>query len=122
MPRVFLVQNPSRRDQDTGEWIPKYDLSAASAFGEIVELLPPGPDWRDSDQIAERMSQNLIGPDGYQPSDYILALGDPIAVAIAMMLALKNAGGFVAALKHERREKLYFPIEIQINLSPANAA
>ncbi len=121
MPRVFLVQTPSRRDQDTGEWIPKYDLSAASAFGEIVELLPPGPDWRDSDQIAERMSQNLTGPDGYQPSDYILALGDPIAVAIAMMLALKNAGGFVAALKHERREKCYFPIEIHMSLSPSAA-
>jgi hypothetical protein len=122
MPRVFLVQNPSRRDQDTGDWIPKYDLSAASAFGEIVELLPPGPDWRDSDQIAERMSQNLTGPDGYQPADYILALGDPIAISIAMMLALKNAGGFVVALKHERREKCYFPIEIQMALGPPAAA
>ena len=121
MPRVFLVQNPCRRDQDTGEWIPKYDLSAARAFGEIVELLPPGPDWRDSEQIAERMSQNLIGPDGYQPADYILALGDPIAISIAMMLALKNAGGFVAALKHERRERCYFPIEIHMNLSASAA-
>lgn len=116
MPRVFLVQNPSRRD-DSGEWIPKYDLRAAEAFGEIVELLPPGPDWRDADQIAECMERHLIGPYGYQPSDYILALGDPIAISIAMMLALKNAGGFVAALKHERREKCYFPIEIRIPLT-----
>ena len=92
-------------------------MAAAEAFGEIVELLPPGPDWRDADQIAERMSAHLIGPDGYQPMDYILALGDPIAISIAMMLALKNAGGFVAALKHERRAGCYFPIEIRISLS-----
>jgi hypothetical protein len=116
MPRVFLVQNPSRRDPDSGEWVPKYDLSAAERFGDIIEMIPPGPDSRETDDLVARLGRFMTGPDGYRPDDYILALGDPIAIAIAVLLGVKNGGGSAVALKHERRHRCYLPVKIEIDL------
>ncbi len=39
--RVFVVQEPCRRDRATGEWAPKFDLSPAERFGQMVVILPP---------------------------------------------------------------------------------
>jgi hypothetical protein len=64
----------------------------------------------------------MIGPDGYRPDDYILALGDPIAISIAVLLGVKNGGGCAIALKHERRHRCYLPVKIEIDLTPRAGA
>jgi hypothetical protein len=80
-------------------------------------MLPPGPDSRETDDLVARLGHFMIGPDGYMPDDYILALGDPIAISIAILLGVKNAGGSATALKHERRHRCYLPVKIEIDLS-----
>ena len=39
--RVFVVQNQHRWNRDAGRFEPKFDLTPAQQFGELVYLLSP---------------------------------------------------------------------------------
>lgn len=109
MPRVFVVQVPSRRE--AGEWVPKYDLSAAEAFGELVPILPPGNVPIDPAASMPRLREALRTFDFR--SDHLLLLGDPVAIARATAALccrrafLEEAAGAslppISVLKWDRR-------------------
>jgi hypothetical protein len=44
--------------------------------------------------------------------DHILAVGDPIAIAVAVMVASRISGGDVTVLKFDRQENAYQPYRI----------
>lgn len=115
MSKVFLVQNPSFRDQATGEWSPKYDVSAAKAFGEVVELLPPGNLPADLRPALRTMRSKLNGSDPFKTfDDYLLALGDPVAIALAVAVLMETRNRF-SILKWDRRGKCYRSYAIDLN-------
>ncbi|MNV86368.1 hypothetical protein D3C71_1803970 [compost metagenome] len=104
MPRVFVVQVPSRRED--GEWVAKYDLSPAEAFGEIVPILPPGNVPIDPTPTRRRLVDALRAFDRH--SDYLLLLGDPVAIAQAVSV-LSAEPGRISVLKWDRRTATYSP-------------
>ena len=108
-PRVYVVQRPASKDRRTGEWIEKFDLSAAKRFGALVDILPTGqiPHW---DELSARMHHRLSE---YQDVDYILALGDPVAIAAAAMIASHYNDGKVHLLKWDRQYRSYIPYSVQ---------
>ncbi len=108
-PRVYVVQRPARRDRRTGEWVDKYDLSAAEEHGHLVYLLPPGNVPRDLTEIIARLRHRLSD---CRPGDHLLAAGDPVAIAAAVLVAGHFSGGCVSLLKWDRLEQRYFPYRI----------
>ena len=109
--RVFLVQRPSYYDKKAKGWVNKYDFSAAREFGDFVILLRPG------NIFGERFEQSVValkeGLKDYDPDkDHILATGDPVGIAAAVMIAGQK--GAVSLLRYDRRANQYMAHSIRI--------
>lgn len=110
--KVFVVQRPAYYDRDRRGWVNKYDLTPAEAHGELVFLLPPGNIYRDKLEGAiQRLRHEL---EGYGPGDHLLAVGDPVAIAAAVMVAGERTGGRVSLLKFDRVGGRYDAYEIDV--------
>lgn len=108
--RVFVVQQPATYDRDARTFIPKYDLQPASRHGKLVFLLKPGNVFRDRlDEARKTLSEKLAN---FSKSDYLLAVGDPVAIAAAVLIAGERTGGVVNLLKWDRMRRSYESFEI----------
>lgn len=113
---VFVVQRPAYYDRTRRGWVNKYDLTPASEHGELRFLLRPGNIFRD--RLADAIEQLEAGLIQFKPGDHILAVGDPVAIAAAVMIASRNSGGRVSVLKFDRQENGYH--SYQVDLSGTN--
>lgn len=112
MGRVFIVQRPSFYDRNKRGWVNKYDFSAARAHGEFVVLLAPGNVF--GERFPEALAALRQGLADYDPDrDHILAAGDPVAIAVAVLLAGRN--GAVSLLRYDRRDDAYVPYRVDLN-------
>lgn len=103
---VYLIQRPAFYDRKRRGWVNKYDFSAAREFGEFVVLLSPGNIFGDRfDDSIDRLRKGLANYDPEQ--DHILAAGDPVAIAAAVLLAGQK--GAVSLLRYDRRDDKYIP-------------
>lgn len=84
--RVFVIQQPAKHEPGKG-FVPKYDLTPAEQFGQLVFLLPPGGLFREN--MGRAVVKLREGLSDFTRHDYILALGDPFGIATAVMLAAK---------------------------------
>jgi len=112
--RVFVVQRPTYRDRKTGDWITKYDLTPAKEFGELVDVLPVGQTFWDAETMVAQADRilNATTHEFDPKEDYILAIGDPIAIAVVAMIA--GTYGDVRILKWDRKAQSYQPFTIRI--------
>ncbi len=110
MPKVFIPQTPSRRVK--GEWVMKYDLSAAEEFGELVHLTRPGMLTQTSVERITQTFRNKLRDFG--PDDSILAVGDPVAIGIAVTYASQShrIDGPVKMLRYDRAAGRYAQLTI----------
>lgn len=115
-PRVFVVQRPAYYDRDRRGWVNKYDISPARKFGELVFLLKPGNLYRD--QLASAMDALRAELADFGPDDHILAIGDPIAIAAAVLIAAGRTGGRVSMLKYDRMSGAYDPYTVDAIQAP----
>ncbi len=113
IPRVFIVQQPTQLDV-AKRFVPKFDISPARKFGKLVLVLGPGNIFED--QLARSVIHMRQVLSDYSVRDYLLALGDPVAIAAAAMVASEETGGFVNVLKWSRVKREYrcFPISIRV--------
>lgn len=114
--RVFMPQRPVYRNRDGSaglddvpQWIDKYDLSPAERFGRLVSILPVGKGTADVGRMMRHMEDALADFSG---DDYMLAVGDPFAIAMAVMVASRFNGGRVTLLKWNRDEGTYHAHEV----------
>ena len=115
MSRVFVVQEPARRE--AGRWLPKFDLSPAEAFGELVLMLPHGNVPMDPGPTRAILRKALR--DFAFGSDHLLLLGDPVACAhaiVALSQRIQYLQGLghnypmsISCLKWDRRAGQYSP-------------
>lgn len=103
MSRVFAIQVPARRE--AGQWIEKFDLSAAEHFGELIRCLPYGNVPSDPEVTRKRLFEAFADFD--HSSDYVLLLGDPVAIAQAASVLTELSEDPFMALKWDRREGRY---------------
>lgn len=113
--KVYVIQRPAVRDRRTGEWYAKFDLSPAEAYGRLVDVLPIGEaGYWDVDSVVARAEQVLARFDPER--DYLLAAGDPVAIAAVSMVASRVADGRgVRILKWDKRDMSYLPYLIQVS-------
>lgn len=109
-PRVFVVQQPATYDRKERRFIPKYDLSPASAHGRLVFLLGPGNIFKD--RMAQAVNQMGAMLQDFADSDFILAVGDPVAIAAVGLIAGRVNYGRVKLLKWDRMAEAYEVFQI----------
>lgn len=112
--RVFVVQQPAffDRTQTPPRFMPKYDLSPAAEHGRLVFILGPGNIFKH--RIGQALTQISSVLASFTEHDSILAVGDPVAIAAAVMVATQRTGGRVNLLKWDRLTDRYesFPIAV----------
>ena len=108
MSRVFIPQDPTRRNRATGEWERSIDLTPAEKFGSLVFLLQSGRA-PEANSVVAVMSDKLRD---YSGDDYLLPVGDPSLIAVMAILAAAANDGCVRMLMWSRQTQDYYVSEI----------
>ena len=108
-PKVYVLQElPGTRAGS-----PKINIMSASKFGEFKFLLPefsqiifsPGP-------LIFKL-RNLLKD--YTIKDYLLLTGDPAIIGVACSIVSEFTNGKYNLLKWDKQDRIYYPIEINLN-------
>jgi len=108
-PTVYVLQELA----GTRAGSPKINIMSASKFGEFKFLLPefsqiifsPGP-------LIFKLRGLLKN---YTTKDYLLLTGDPAIIGVACSIVSEFTNGKYNLLKWDKQDKLYYPIEINLN-------
>ena len=92
---------------------PKINIMSASKLGEFKFLLPefsqiifsPGP-------LIFKL-RNLLKE--YTIKDYLLLTGDPAIIGVACSIVSEFTNGKYNLLKWDKQDRIYYPIEINLN-------
>lgn len=113
--KVYVVQEPYRvRYDDAGNPIPypALNLDPARVYGELVHLLPQGNTTYAPAQTV-RMIRDVM--QDFTAQDYILPVGNPAVIGVAVAIAAQKNGGSVNVLHWDKRERAYHPLQFNIN-------
>ena len=126
MPKVFIPSIPYRirrdgagkplRDHDTGEVLkdPAVDVTIASAYGEIQNEPVFGGHGVPPAAMAANINQVKRALRDFNPSeDSIIAVGDPVAVALCCAVAVREFGGF-SILRWAGNTRQYVKMDFKI--------
>ena len=86
------------------------NLSKAHAFGRLEPLLARGRNITMATQPVLRELRQLLR--GYTDRDYLLLIGDPAAIALAVHVASEVNSGRVKVLKYDREMRGYYELKI----------
>lgn len=89
-PRVFIPQHPSKFDAATRESVNDGDLSGVMAFGHPIFILPRGKIKYGQLQRTVRWMENMMFD--FSPRDYLVAVGDPVVIQAAGIIAFQHVG------------------------------
>lgn len=92
--------------------VPGKNILPATRFGELELLLPPGDVVLSPVPTIMKLKAKL---QNFCSRDYLLLIGDPIAIGMACMVASMFNKGVVPALKWDRQEKRYYPVAIDLH-------
>lgn len=105
---VYVVQEPGGRN-----------IVSAYKHGEVKVLLPPGSQITFSaGAVTNKLMRELSH---FNDDDYLLLLGDPAAIGIAVAVASHWNQGRVRLLKWDRQEHMYYPVSFNINNKEGNS-
>ncbi len=108
-PRVFVPQQPMKRDPATRQLAPTHNLSGALRFGELKILLPSGPVMLSTAPMVKALRERLFD---YSDDDCIIGIGSPAAIAATCMVAAMMNEGRVRLLQYDRQEGEYIELAI----------
>ena len=100
-PRVFIVQGSSGR----------LDFSPAAEYGELVHLLADRDSVFRMDRTLSKLSKGIKD---ITTSDFILPVGNPTLIGIAIALAADHLEGNVKVLQWLGKEKEYIAISAKL--------
>ena len=108
-PQVYVLQELP----GTKAGAPKINIMSASKFGEFKFLLPefsqiifsPGP-------LIFKLRSLLKN---YTTKDYLLLTGDPAIIGVACSIVADVTNGKFNLLKWDKQDRIYYPIEINLN-------
>lgn len=104
-PRVFVVQRPSYKADD-GAWVEKYDLRPAQRHGRLTDVFGPGNLHPAALSTALETCKHSLKD--FRDGDHLLALGDPVAIAMAVFaMTLVRGDRPFSVLKWDRRSAQY---------------
>jgi len=110
--KVFVVQEPVRRNKVTGDFEPVFDLTPAAVYGDIEILLPPGPVMLATAPMNDKLRYALRN---FCDDDYILPTGSPPAMLAAGFYAAYHNRGRYKILQWDKRSRQYIVIPVDYN-------
>jgi hypothetical protein len=113
--KVFIPQEPTRRDSTTGELVSLMDFSTAGRFGETVVCLPPGRVALSAQPTIQKLKDVMRD---FGDEDFLIAVGDPSVIAMASAVAASNNCGRFKLLKYDGRSKEYITVQIDLHYKP----
>ena len=99
---VYVVQEP-----DSSK-----NILSASDFGVLEFILPARENMMFSP--APTITRIKKALKEFNDEDFLLLIGDPAAIGVAVHIALQNNRQRAKLLKWERREYRYYPVEVTI--------
>lgn len=109
MSTVYVCQQTLKRDpMDRNKLLPKFDLEAASEYGEIKILIHPYTSAFNHDKIIPGLREELKN---YCDDDYILPVGNPSMIGWVVALAAQYGGGVVKTLQYDGFSDSYNVVE-----------
>lgn len=101
-PTVYVVQQGGK------------NILPALAFGTLVPLLEDNTQVHlNARSVVQQLKSKLAT---YGDDDYVLAIGDPVAIGIACAVAATMNGGKFTVLKWDRQEMAYYPVYVNLNV------
>lgn len=113
---VYLVQDPPPK------WVPdglgsgtrqKLNFGPALKYGRELETLLPTQDFVLSPAPAIAQLRKKLRNFGGE--DFLLLVGDPIAIGMAMKIAAEANGGVVRCLRWMKTERDYVEVKVDFN-------
>ena len=101
MAKVYIVQEN-----------PNVNVIGAGRFGDLIPLLPPGRQITLSSSPVVKLLKTKLKD--FSNNDYLLAMGDPVAIAVASMVASDINNGKVNMLKWDRENQCYYNVPIDL--------
>lgn len=126
MPRVFVIQEPLKRDGD-GEIVSRFSLDPLRAFGEIEYVFSWSalrdvgmtPDHARIDALVWQARRVLAD---FSDDDFLVPVGNPALIAIASLVAAEASDGVVNILDWMRQERAYRTFGVDMDCQPGLAA
>jgi hypothetical protein len=111
-PKVYILQEPFRRDEETGEMVPVMDFRKVISFGDPVVCLKPGRVSLSTAYTVDTLREVLSK---FTDEDYIVSVGDPTAIFIAAMVIGDLNVGKCKMLKWDKDARQYVCVEVDIH-------
>ena len=99
-PRVFLTQETA------------LNVAQATRFGRLIALLPR--DRRVEQAPAPVLRELRRKLSTYSSADYLLLLGSPVIISMALYVAAEVNSGLVNVLVFDRRLNDYYPLSLDL--------
>lgn len=101
---------------DRAKTVPKHDLTPASVYGELEVLINRNNIGIAAQPVVAELRHRLRD---YSDEDYILAVGDPVAIGLAISVASDANRGRVNVLKWDRQTRKYISLNANIRAAAA---
>lgn len=111
MSNCYIVQEPVRRDPESGELVPMMNFNRVLDYGKPVVCLPRGNIAFSPAPTMDKLREKLKD---FSDSDYLVCAGDPSCLAMAAMIAAERNRGKVALLKWDKRASSYIEVRVDI--------
>lgn len=85
---------------------------SARQFGDMTVLLPDGEIVLSPGPTVRKLKRRL---QDFSDTDYLLLMGDPVAIGIACMVAGEANQGRVKLLKWDRQNHCYYPVNVDVH-------
>lgn len=110
--KVYITQEPTRRNRNTGALEATIDFTPASRYGELQEpMLPPGNVMLSPAPMIAKLRHDLRN---FDDDDYLIPVGDPTAMAAAPSICAHFNNGRYTILKWDRATRSYIAVKIDI--------
>lgn len=111
-PRVFIPQEPMKRDKSTGQLVPVMDFGGVLEYGTPIVCLGTGRVSLTPGPTIDALKEKLRG---FGDNDYIVSAGDPSAIFITAMIAGQINRDRCKLLKWDKASKRYIQVQIDLN-------
>ena len=91
--------------------VPKFNVLPARKYGELELMLPPGQITLSAGPTVNRLKHKLRN---FTDMDYLLLIGDTLAIGLAVAIASNANRGKARLLKWDRQEKQYYPLNVNL--------
>ena len=112
MPKVYVCQVPTKKDNATGSFVPTINIGPAEKHGEVVIMLPSNCSFYATADLVVQLKKKLEDY-SFEEGDCLLATGDPSIIAAASAILGKQHGRMIL-LKWDRFEHTYVQSRIEL--------